>query len=167
LTNWQNICREDFNMTNRRTSRARAFCDCGRFIVCRCVWGSAAWAAGSCELTAKKGTVPLPPANPGVLTVETSLPSPGWWNGDTPDTIKDGYEYCLAENIAYRAGLDSVKVLNVAFDALVAGRTKDYDIALSSVSISEPRKKVVDFSVPYFNSDIGWGGRQERDEIHR
>ena len=143
-------------MTIGRTSRARAF-SATAIAVCSVVaFGiSAAWAAGPCEVTGKKASVPLSPANPGVLTVETSLPSPGWWNGDTPDTIKDGYEYCLAENIAYRGGLDSVKVVNVAFDALVTGHTKDYDIALSSISITEPRKKVVDFSVPYFNSDIG------------
>ena len=28
----------------------------------------------------------------------------GLWNGDTPDTIKDGFEYCMAANIANRAG---------------------------------------------------------------
>ena len=79
---------------------------------------------------------------------------PGWWNGDTPDTIKDGYEYCMAADIAYRAGLSKVAVVNVAWPQLIGGNTKNYDIALSEASITEPRKKVVDFSVPYFNSDI-------------
>ena len=78
---------------------------------------------GNCELTGQKGQFPLTPAVPGQLTVEVNLPSPGWWNGDTPDTIKDGYEYCMAANIAYRAGLDKVQVVNVAWDALVAGQT--------------------------------------------
>ena len=63
---------------------------------------------GNCELTGQKGSFPLTPAVAGQLTVEVNLPSPGWWNGDTPDTIKDGYEYCMAANIAYRAGLDKV-----------------------------------------------------------
>ena len=45
----------------------------------------------------------MTPAKPGQLTVEVNLPAPGWWNGDTPDTIKDGYEYCMAANIAHRA----------------------------------------------------------------
>ena len=83
------------------------------------------------------------------------MPAPGWWNGDTPDTIKDGFEYCMAANIAHRAGLDQLKVVNVAWDALVAGQTKDFDLALSQISITDERKKVVDFSVPYFSSDIG------------
>ena len=110
---------------------------------------------GNCELTGQKGEFPFTPAKAGQLTVEVNLPAPGWWNGDTPDTIKDGYEYCMAANIAHRAGFDKVEVVNVAWDALVAGQTKDFDLALSEISITDERKKVVDFSVPYFSSDIG------------
>jgi polar amino acid transport system substrate-binding protein len=110
---------------------------------------------GKCELTGEKGSIPLTPARPGQLTVEVSLPAPGWWNGDTPETIADGYEYCMAANIAHRAGFDKLEVINVAWDALVAGQTRDFDLALSEISITADRKKVVDFSVPYFSSDIG------------
>ncbi|HWT98656.1 MAG TPA: ABC transporter substrate-binding protein [Terriglobales bacterium] len=110
---------------------------------------------GKCELTGTKGSIPFTPAVAGQLTVEVNLPAPGWWNGDTVEQIQDGYEYCLAANIAHRAGLDKLKVVNVAWDALVAGQTKDFDLALSEISITDERKKVVDFSIPYFNSDIG------------
>lgn len=110
---------------------------------------------GNCEVTGQKGQFAFTPAVPGQLTVEVNLPAPGWWNGDTPESIKDGYEYCLAANIAHRAGLDKVAVVNVAWDALVAGQTKNFDLALSQISITDERKKVVDFSVPYFSSDIG------------
>jgi polar amino acid transport system substrate-binding protein len=110
---------------------------------------------GNCELTGEKGSIPLTPAKAGQLTVEVNLPAPGWWNGDTPETIADGYEYCMAANIAHRAGLDKVEVVNVAWDALVAGQTKEFDLALSEISITDERKQVVDFSVPYFSSDIG------------
>jgi polar amino acid transport system substrate-binding protein len=110
---------------------------------------------GNCEVTGQKGQFSFTPAKAGQLTVETSLPAPGWWNGDTPETIADGYEYCMAANIAHRAGLDKVEVVNVAWDALIAGQTRDYDLALSQISITDERKKVVDFSVPYFSSDIG------------
>jgi len=109
---------------------------------------------GNCEMTGQKGSIQIQPAVPGQLTVEVSLPAPGWWNGDTPEGIKDGYEYCMAANIAYRAGLSKVVVVNVAWPQLIGGNTKNYDLALSEASITEPRKKVVDFSVPYFNSDI-------------
>lgn len=110
---------------------------------------------GDCELTGKKGEYTIKPVVPGQLTVQTNLPAPGWWNGDTPQTIKSGFEYCLAANIAYRAGLDKVAVQNVSFDALVAGQTKAFDLALSQITITEQRKKVVDFSPPYFSSDQG------------
>jgi polar amino acid transport system substrate-binding protein len=116
---------------------------------------SAADMIGKCELTGEKGSIPLTPAQAGQLTVEVSLPAPGWWNGDTVETIADGYEYCMAANIAHRAGFDKLKVVNVAWDALVAGQTADFDLALSEISITDDRKKVVDFSVPYFSSDIG------------
>ncbi len=110
---------------------------------------------GNCEVTGTKGSDPIKPVVPGQLTVQTTLPAPAWWNGDSPDAIKDGYEYCMAANIAYRAGLDKVKVVNVSFDALVAGQTKNFDLALAEISITPERAKVVDFSTPYFDSDIG------------
>lgn len=110
---------------------------------------------GDCAVSGKKGEFPIKPVTAGTLTVQTNLPAPGWFNGDTPTTIKSGFEYCLAANIAYRAGLDNVKIANVSFDALVAGQTKAYDIAFSQVTITDARKKVVDFSPPYFSSDQG------------
>jgi polar amino acid transport system substrate-binding protein len=110
---------------------------------------------GDCKVTTKKGSISLKPVKAGTLTVETTLPAGGWWNGTTPTSIKSGYEYCLAANLANAGGLTSVTVKNVSFDQLVAGRTNDYDIALAEISITPERKKVVDFSVPYFDSNIG------------
>ena len=110
---------------------------------------------GNCEVTGKKGAYSITPAIAGQLTYETNLPAPGWNNGDTPEAIKDGYEYCLAANVAWRLGIDKLVVKHVDFDALVAGQTKDFDIALSQISITDKRKEVVQFSVPYFDSDVG------------
>ena len=110
---------------------------------------------GNCELSGAMGKAAFTPAVKGQLTVQVNLPAPIFWNGDTPDTIKDGLEYCFAANIAHRAGLSKVVVKNVAWDALVAGQTKDFDLALSQISITDERKKVVEFSSPYFFSDIG------------
>jgi polar amino acid transport system substrate-binding protein len=110
---------------------------------------------GNCNITGRKAAYPIKPAIPGQLTVETGLPAPGWWNGESPDTIKDGFEYCMAANIAYRGGLDKVGVVNVSFAQLLGGQTKNFDMALTQASITEERKKAVDFSVAYFASDIG------------
>ncbi|MFN4141576.1 ABC transporter substrate-binding protein [Aestuariivirga sp.] len=117
---------------------------------------SAANMIGNCEVTGEKGSIPIAnPAKAGQLTVEVSLPSPIWWNGDTPEAIKDGMEYCMAAEIAWRAGYDKLEVVNVGWDALIAGQTEGFDLAMSQISITEERKKVHDFSVSYFNSDIG------------
>ena len=117
---------------------------------------SAADMIGNCEMSGTKGSIPLAnPAKAGQLTVEVSLPAPIWWNGDTPESIKDGMEYCIAAEIAWRAGYDKLEVVNVGWDALIAAQTAGFDLAMSEISITEERKQVHDFSVPYFNSDIG------------
>ena len=117
---------------------------------------SAANMIGNCEVTGEKGSIPVAsPAKAGQLTVEVSLPAPIWWNGDTPEAIKDGMEYCMAAEIAWRAGYDKLEVVNVGWDALIAGQTSDFDLAMSEISITDERKKIHDFSVPYFSSDIG------------
>jgi polar amino acid transport system substrate-binding protein len=117
---------------------------------------SAAEMIGNCEVSGTKGSHAI--ANPltaGQVTVAVSLPAPIWWNGDTPETIKDGMEYCMAAEMAWRAGYDKLQVVNVGWDPLVTGQVKDFDFALSEISITDERKKVVDFSVPYFSSDMG------------
>ena len=116
---------------------------------------SAANMIGNCEVTGEKGSLAIAnPAKAGVFTVAVSLPAPIWWNGDTPETIKDGMEYCMAAEIAWRAGYDKLEVMNVEWDPLIAGQSSGYDMAMSEISITDDRKKVHDFSVPYFSSDI-------------
>ncbi len=110
---------------------------------------------GNCDITSKPNSIDITPVSAGTLTVETTLPAQGWWNGTTPDTIKDGYEYCMAAELANMAGLSSVTVKNVSFDQLVAGHTNDFDLALAEISITPERAQVVDFSKPYFDSNIG------------
>lgn len=110
----------------------------------------------NCEVTGKKGSIKIEKlAQAGQLTFESNLPAPVWYNGDTPETIKDGMEYCMAAEIAWRAGVDKIKLVPVDWDAMIAGQTHDFDLALSEISITDERKKVHDFSLPYFNSDIG------------
>jgi ABC-type amino acid transport substrate-binding protein len=119
------------------------------------VGASAASDYGNCEVSGERGSVKLETVVPGALSVRAVLPAPGWWNGDSPDTIKDGFEYCMAANMAYRAGLDRVIVVNRSFAQVIAGQAKGFDIALSEITITEERKKVLNFTEPYFNSDQG------------
>jgi len=112
---------------------------------------------GDCTIYPQKNKMMMAftPAIAGQLTVQVNLPAPLWYNGDTPDSIKSGAEYCMVANIANRAGLRKLTVRNVAWDGLVAGQTKNFDLALSQISITPARQKVVTFSTPYFYSDIG------------
>lgn len=110
---------------------------------------------GNCKITSKPNTIKIKPAVADTLTVETTLPAQGWWNGTTAESIKDGYEYCMAAELANMAGLKNLKIKAVSFDQLVAGHTNNFDIALAEISITPARAKVVDFSKPYFDSNIG------------
>jgi polar amino acid transport system substrate-binding protein len=104
---------------------------------------------------------PLPSAlagfstvTPGVLTVATNLPGPGFWNGDSPSTLTGGYEYGMAKYMARHLGL-TLKVVNVGWDALVSGAAKGFDLALSTINITPERAKIATFSVAYMSSDQG------------
>lgn len=94
------------------------------------------------------------PAKAGTLTVATNLPGPGFWDGNGPDTMSGGYEYGMAQYMAKRLGLN-LKIINVSFDALVAGEVKGYDLALSTINITPARAQVALFSIPYMSSDQG------------
>ena len=95
------------------------------------------------------------PVTPDTLTVVTSLPAPGFWEGTDPDAITGGYEFEIAKAMQERLGMANLKIVNVSFDQLVAGQVGDYDVALSQVTITDERKQVVDFTEPYFESDQG------------
>jgi len=97
------------------------------------------------------------PVKADTLSVVTSLPGPGFWEGsDTdPTKLKSGYEYDIAKCMQTEFGLSKMDVRNVSFDAIVAGTVTNYDIALSQVSITSDRAKVVSFSTPYFESQQG------------
>ena len=115
----------------------------------------AAGSFGDCEVTGKAGQYELDTVKDGVLTIKADVPSVGWWDGNTVDDIKSGYEYCMAAEIAYRSGLKSVDLQYVSFDGLVSGKLTGYDLSLDEISITPERQQVVDFSDPYYNSSIG------------
>jgi polar amino acid transport system substrate-binding protein len=123
-----------------------------------CHVASAAMAApdyGNCKVSGPRGSVKLVTVVPGALSVRPDLPAPGWWNGESPDTIKDGFEYCMAANMAWRAGLDRVIVVSRSFTQILTGQAKGFDIALSQITITDGRRKVVNFTEPYYSSDQG------------
>jgi polar amino acid transport system substrate-binding protein len=95
------------------------------------------------------------PVKADTLSVVTSLPGPGFWEGsDTdPTKLKSGYEWDIAHEMQQAFGLSKFDVRNVSFDAIVAGTVKDYDLSLSQISITCERAGVAKFSIPYFYSN--------------
>lgn len=116
----------------------------------------AAATSGGTDTTAASDMPAFTPVKADTLTIITSLPAPGFWNGgDTVDAITDGFEFDLVKKIQADLGLANIEFRNVSFDALVAGQESGYDIAFSQVTIRPAREEVVDFSIPYFSSDQG------------
>jgi len=97
------------------------------------------------------------PVKADTLSVVTSLPGPGFWEGSDTDPTKltSGYEYDIAKQMQQKLGLKNFSVRNVGFDAIVAGSVTNYDLALSQISITCERAKVVTFTMPYFQSYQG------------
>jgi polar amino acid transport system substrate-binding protein len=123
---------------------------------------SAANMVGGCEVSGEKGSMAIAnPAKAGQFTVLTSLPAPIWWNGDAVENVKDGMEYCMAAEIAWRAGFDKLEIVNTSWEAFIGNQASGYDVGFAQTSITDERKKVFDFTTPYFNSDMGVIGRSD------
>jgi polar amino acid transport system substrate-binding protein len=97
------------------------------------------------------------PVKADTLSIVTSLPGPGFWEGsDTdPAEVTSGYEYDIAKKMQEELGLANFEVRNETFDAIVAGTVENYDLALTQSSITCDRAKVVEFTMPYFESNQG------------
>src|SRR4051812_19458748 len=102
---------------------------------------------GSTERTGATGK--FRPVAAGRLTVATAFfPAPGFWEG-VPDAPTGGFEWDLARALATHFHLSSVSVVKVAFGDLVAGRLGGADLALSELSPTADRRKILQFSTPY------------------
>jgi polar amino acid transport system substrate-binding protein len=97
------------------------------------------------------------PIKADTLTVVTSLPGPGFWEGSDsdPTQVKSGFEHDIADAMRKAFGLSKLEVRNESFDSIVAGTITDYDLALSQISITCDRAKVATFTMPYFESNQG------------
>jgi len=110
---------------------------------------------GKCAPKGKRGSVNLKTIDHDTLTVATVLPNPGFWNGVNIGSMEDGFEYCIAAEIANRAGLRNLKLKMLAWDQYISASATDYDLALASTTILEPRRAHFEFSQPYFASNLG------------
>jgi polar amino acid transport system substrate-binding protein len=90
----------------------------------------------------------------GELTIGTDKPAfPPYFVDDDPTNGK-GFESAVAYAIAEKLGFEKsqVKWKVVPFNASFKPGPKDFDFDVNQISISEQRKRAVDFSEPYFES---------------
>src|SRR5690349_7679566 len=97
------------------------------------------------------------PMTAGTLTVASSLPASGFWNGGDLDATKvsSGYEYDLAKELQRAFGLDSLRVRNVSTDDILDGTDKKFDLALAQLAVSCRQAQTVQFSQPYVELSQG------------
>ncbi|ADB34019.1 extracellular solute-binding protein family 3 [Kribbella flavida DSM 17836] len=90
---------------------------------------------------------------PGTFTVGTDKPAYAPWFVDDDPSNGKGYEsavtYAVAEHLGFAAS--EVKWQTVQFNAAFAPGPKKFDLDVNQISISEDRRKAVDFSSGYYD----------------
>ena len=89
---------------------------------------------------------------PGTFTVGTDNPAYAPWFVDDKPSNGEGFESAVAYAVAGELGYDKAAVtwVTVPFTSAYAPGTKTFDVDLNQVSITDARRKAVDFSAPYF-----------------
>jgi polar amino acid transport system substrate-binding protein len=88
----------------------------------------------------------------GKLTIGTDNPAyEPWFSGNKPANGK-GFESAVAYQVADRLGYPSANVTwtQVPFNNAIAPGPKSFDMDINQFSITDERKKAVDFSTPYY-----------------
>ncbi len=63
-----------------------------------------------------------------------------------------GFDIDIAQEIAKALGV-KLQIINTSFDGIIAAlKAKKFDIIISAMTITEERKKEIDFSIPYYDS---------------
>jgi polar amino acid transport system substrate-binding protein len=89
----------------------------------------------------------------GKLTVGTDQPVYQPWFVDNKPESGDGFESAVAYAVADKLGFAKGEVgwTRVTFNNAIAPGPKSYDFDINEFSITDERKKAVDFSTPYYD----------------
>jgi len=96
----------------------------------------------------------LQTVTPGTLTIATGEPNyEPWFVDDDPSNGK-GFEGAVANAVAEELGFDAdhIEWVRTGFDAAIAPGPKDWDVNIQQFSVTDERKKAVDFSSPYYTT---------------
>ena len=88
----------------------------------------------------------------GKLTVATDDPAYAPWFKDNKPENGEGFEAAVAYAVAEKLGFPRTDVVwtRVKFDSAIAPGPKTFDFDVNQFSITEERKRAVDFSAPYY-----------------
>jgi polar amino acid transport system substrate-binding protein len=88
----------------------------------------------------------------GKLTIATGEPAYSPWVSDNKPESGKGFEAAVAYAVADELGFakDDVVWIRTPFDSVISPGAKDFDFNIQQFSISDERKKAVDFSSPYY-----------------
>lgn len=100
------------------------------------------------------------------LTVGMDAAYPPFGSQDMETKKYIGFDVDLIEAIAQEENLE-ITIRNVNFDGLIpALQTGDLDIVINDMTITEERKRNVDFSTPYYEAGLGIVVRKDNDTLH-
>lgn len=90
----------------------------------------------------------------GKLTIATGDPAYTPWVIDDKPESGEGFEAAIAYAVADKLGYkkDDVVWVRTTFDSAIAPGAKDWDMNIQQFSITDERKKAVDFSPSYYNA---------------
>ncbi|MPY49118.1 ABC transporter substrate-binding protein [Streptomyces acidicola] len=108
-------------------------------------------ASGSAQESCAKGE--LSTETSGKLTIATDKPAYEPWFKDDDPAGGEGFESAVAYAVAKQLGYDKADVVwqTVPFNKAFAPGEKTFDFDINQVSISDERKKAVDFSSGYYD----------------
>ena len=115
---------------------------------------SLAACAGSPSSSPSAADGELQTVTAGKLTIATGEPNyEPWFVDDDPSNGK-GFEGAVANAVAEQLGFDASDIVWVrtGFDAAIAPGPKEWDLNIQQFSVTDERKKAVDFSSPYYTT---------------
>ena len=148
----------------RRSPIALVFAPAAALLLAACgsstttATSTSAAASDTASASASAATNPCTPSalqtlTAGKFTVATGNPAfPPWVIDDKPESGK-GYEAAVTYAVAKQLGYTDADVvwIRTTFDSAIAPGPKKFDVNIQQFSISEDRKKAVDFSSGYYD----------------
>ena len=111
---------------------------------------------GKCKPTGKYDSLKLKTVKADILTVGYVHDLAADLRRATrPASVNDGYNYCFAANIAYRAGSRRSKLTKSTSRSSSSAASRGFDVAIDDIYIKPEREAKVDFSIPYGHSWTG------------